>query len=303
MHVFLLALISPALWSMSNHIDKYLVSKYFKGGGTGALIIFSSVIMVFFLPVIYLFRPEVLAVSISQALFMTLAGITWIVSVLLYLYAMQEGETSYVAPLYQTIPIFSFILGAVFLHEVLSGRQILGSIIILLAAVGLSFELGGRLPKLNKKILGLMLVSSFLISLGWLILKMGALGTEYWTAIFWTYVGDGLMGITFFTCVPRYRREFLAVIKTNNVPILGLNVFNEIITILGGLNFAFLSLTLPLAVLSTLNGFQPFFIFLYGALLTIFFPHIAKESLTKKHIAQKLIAIVVMLIGTYILST
>lgn len=37
---FFIALIGPALWSMGNHIDKYLLQKYLRGGGIGALIIF-----------------------------------------------------------------------------------------------------------------------------------------------------------------------------------------------------------------------------------------------------------------------
>ncbi|MFA5947252.1 MAG: EamA family transporter [Patescibacteria group bacterium] len=303
MHTFLLALISPALWSMSNHIDKYLVSKYFKGGGTGALIIFSSIVFAFLLPVIYLFNPSVVDVTISQALFMMLAGIVWVFSVLFYLYAMQEGEATYVAMLFQTIPVFSFILGTIFLHEILSGRQITGATIVLLAAIGLSLELGGRLPRLKSRMLLLMLGSSFLVSLGWLILKMGAIDAGFWTAMFWTYAGDTVVGVCFITLIPRWRKEFVMNIRSNSLPVLGLNMFNEGITIIAGLNFAYLSLSIPLAILSTLNGFQPFFLFLYGIILTVFFPHISKESLATRHIIQKIIAVIIMIIGTYILNT
>ena len=33
MNWFLIALLPPALWSVTNHFDKYLLSKFFKGGG------------------------------------------------------------------------------------------------------------------------------------------------------------------------------------------------------------------------------------------------------------------------------
>ncbi len=49
------------------------------------------------------------------------------------------------------------------------------------------------------------------------------------------------------------------------------------------------------------NAFQPLFIFVYGVLLTLFFPHIAKESLLKKHVLQKLAAIVILFFGTWLL--
>jgi hypothetical protein len=53
----------------------------------------------------------------------------------------------------------------------------------------------------------------------------------------------------------------------------------------------------------TANGFQPFFVFLFGVLITIFLPHIGTESLLKKDIIQKIIAISVMFLGGYIMNT
>jgi len=60
MNWFLIALVPPALWAITNHFDKYLLSKYFKGGGVGALMVFSSIIGVCLLPVIYWLHPEVI---------------------------------------------------------------------------------------------------------------------------------------------------------------------------------------------------------------------------------------------------
>jgi len=39
---FLFALIGPALWALVNHIDKYIISKYFTGRGVGSLVLFTS---------------------------------------------------------------------------------------------------------------------------------------------------------------------------------------------------------------------------------------------------------------------
>lgn len=38
MNWFLIALIPPTVWAATHHFDKYLLSKYFKGGGVGALL-------------------------------------------------------------------------------------------------------------------------------------------------------------------------------------------------------------------------------------------------------------------------
>jgi drug/metabolite transporter (DMT)-like permease len=42
MNWFLFALIGPALWALVNHIDKYIISKYFTGRGVGSLALFTS---------------------------------------------------------------------------------------------------------------------------------------------------------------------------------------------------------------------------------------------------------------------
>lgn len=300
---FLIAILSPALWSITNHIDKYLIGKYFKGGGTGALIIFSSIIGLFILPFILIFQPNVLGISPLQATAIIFSSIISLIAILIYLYALKRDEASIVVPLFQTIPIFAFILGYFVLDEVLTSRQVIGSLLVILGGVSLSLDLNNKIPKLKTAIFFLMFLSSFFIALSGLIFKVIAIETDFWTTAFWAYIGDVLMGIFFLVFITNYRIEFLKVIRENKLPILGLNTFNEIVNVIASLAFKFATLLAPLALVWTVNGFQPFFVFLYGVLITLFFPQIGTESLIKKHIVQKIVTIVVMFIGTYILNT
>jgi len=89
MNWFLIALIPPALWSATNHLDKYLVSKFFKGSGVGALMVFSSLIGVFLLPIIVVWHPEVLSLTITSLL-IAINGFLYILAVLPYFYALQK---------------------------------------------------------------------------------------------------------------------------------------------------------------------------------------------------------------------
>jgi hypothetical protein len=47
------------------------------------------------------------------------------------------------------------------------------------------------------------------------------------------------------------------------------------------------------------GAFQPVFVLVIGVILTLFFPKISIESLSKKHLAQKIVAISLIMIGTY----
>ena len=302
MNWFFIALLAPALWSASNHCDKYLISRYFNGVGTGALVLFSSLVGLLVLPVILLFQPTVIEVSFSNALAMIVSGIIAIIGIVLYLYAMKKDEASIVTPLFQTIPVFAFILGYFVLGETLTVTQMVGSLCIIMGGVALSLDLSAATVRLKTSVLFLMLGASLLLATSGLVFKVVAVDTNFWTSTFWGYIGDVSIGIFFLACVPIYRREFFYVLRHHTHRFIGLNICNELITIVAGLCMRFASLLAPLALVWTINGFQPFFVFLYGVILTKFFPRISVENINRKYVIQKIIAIVVLFIGTTIIT-
>lgn len=66
MRWFFIALIGPILYAFANHTDKYLISRYFKNGEVGALIIFSSIFSIIALPIVLFIHPTVFNVSFFQ---------------------------------------------------------------------------------------------------------------------------------------------------------------------------------------------------------------------------------------------
>lgn len=59
---------------------------------------------------------------------------------------------------------------------------------------------------------------------------------------------------------------------------------------------------IPITMVWFVNGLQPVYVFLYGILLTLIFPRISKEDLSKKVLFQKLAAILVMFVGAYLIN-
>ena len=56
----LFAFCGPVLWAISTHIDKYLVDRYFAASDTDILMVFTALIGVAALPVIYSSMPRCL---------------------------------------------------------------------------------------------------------------------------------------------------------------------------------------------------------------------------------------------------
>ncbi len=302
MNWFLIALLPPALWSATNHIDKYLVSKYFKGAGVGALMVFSSLIGLFLLPIIAFLHPEVLSFS-SSSILIAVNGFLYILAVLPYFYALQKDEASICVPLFQLIPVFSYVLAYFVLGETLTNNQLFGGLLIVAGAIGISLDLSdGKKIKFKKEVFWLMMLSSIIFALNFLFFKYFAIQSSFWFVSFWEYVGFAIFAFLLMIFIKSYREQFITVMKTNRVSVISLNGVNEIVNIIAKVSFNFASLLAPITVIWIVNGFQPFFVFAYGVLLTVFFPHISQEKIGRRDLTQKIIAIIVMFVGSYFLK-
>jgi uncharacterized membrane protein len=295
------AFLAPFLWATSNHIDKYLLNKYFKDGGAGALIVFSALIGIPLLPIIYFIHPAVFSINFISAICIVLNGAIFVLALIPYMYALADDEASFVAPLFQTIPFFTYILAYIFLHESLTTIQIFAALLIIFGAVGLSLDIDNQM-RLKKKIFWLMILSSFMISINSFAFKFIALSESFWVTSFWEYVGFSLLAVVLLVFVKSYRKQFFEVLKINTTRVLAVNAFNEVINIVAKIVMNFATLLAPLALVWVVNSIQPFFVLLIGIIITFAFPYLGKESFLKKHMLQKLASITIMILGTVLLQ-
>jgi drug/metabolite transporter (DMT)-like permease len=296
-----IALIPPALYAVSNLIDKYLVSTYFKGEGVGSVMVFSSLIGLVALPIIVLISPDVLSIDAWTALFIVLNGMLYILSFLPYFHALHKEDASVVAPLFQAIPVFAYVLGYVILGESLSLTQSLAGLVIFIGAIGISLDLSGSRFAFKGSIFGLMMLSSFGLALNGALFKFFAIEEHFWVTSFWTYAGFFLLGLVLLAMVRSYRQQFFAVFRDNGRTIVALNGVNELLALTTTLIFNYASLLAPLVLVYLVGAAQPFFVFFYGLILTLLFPRFINEDISSKTIIQKLACMILMVIGSYFL--
>lgn len=293
MHWFLIGLLTPALSSVGNFIDKIIIERFStKGATVGVLALYSSLFSIFVLIGILLLNPSVLSVPATYAGLLVIAGIIELMSVLMYLNAMKEEDASTIVPLFQTIPVFSLGLGFLILGEMLTASQ---SILVLGIVVGsmiLTFDSEGRgFSRIKWTTLMLMLGSSFSFALYDALFKYGALEGPFWTAVFWQHVGIISVGAGILIFSSKYRKAFAENIQVNGPKVFGLNSLNELLYTLGVTAYSYALLLAPIAIVATVTAYQPIFVFLGGILFTIFLPHILKEDIRPEKMVQKIIAI------------
>ena len=291
-------------WVLSAIIDRYLIEKYFRAEdgteeGVGALVLFSSFFAVFLSIGALLFDTKAIDFSLQTAIFGTCMGLINTLWVLLYLHAIEKTEISRAVPVFQTIPIFGFIFGWLFLTESLTMLQFIGSLTIIIGALLLSYNFSLKkflwVPTL------LMLGASVLIALQEVLFKIIALDTNFLTSVFWLGIGFALGGTLLYLTQKRYRTQFHSLIRTKTKSIIGANVFNEVIDTTGNLLISFAVILGPIALVQSLNAYQPLLLLIVSYITVFFFGNYLDEDISKQALIQKIIGISVITLGSFVL--
>jgi drug/metabolite transporter (DMT)-like permease len=297
----LYAFSGPVLWAVSTHIDKFLVDKYFRHSDTAVLMVFTALLGVIALPVIWLFDPKVLALSFVAIAVMTLSGVLYMGAMLFYLRAIQTEEASVVAPLFQANTLFSFVLGILVLHELPRWPQLAGAGLVVAGALGLSLDKKLHLKSFKPRLVLLMLAATFVVALSNVLFKFFAVQDEFWSTTFWTFVGEGLFGAAILA-MPKYRKQFMTLFRQNPGAVIGVNAANELINLGGGLGVRYATLLAPVALVSAISATTTFFVFLFAILLTLFFPKIGREELSARNVVQKAIGGLLIMAGVVLIE-
>lgn len=294
-----LALLAPGVYAVVNFIDKLIIQKYvsdYKG-----LPLFSAIASTIIGIILWLVSGHRL-LTLNDALIALLIGMLTLWAFVFYFKAIAEEETSVAIVLFQTIlPILVLIMSSVFLKEIISQRQFLGFILILLATIGISIKKSQTFFKFSPA-----LVNSFFASLFWaisyILFKFISDSNSFWTLISFVNFGLGLGGLVLYLFFPTIKKSFFKTFKKMKKPALGYIFFNEILYIVAKFMF-FLAISLgPVALVSILESSQVFYGIIYGFILTLLFPKIYTEDISKKGISKKFLMGVLAFTGIWLIS-
>lgn len=299
---FFLALVGPFLYALTNHIDKHLLEKYFQEDGVATLLLYSSLLSALALPFIFWADSGIFDVQNSHML--ALAGVAILNVILLWAYfnALSGDDPTVVIIFYQLVPVLGLVFGFFILGETINFWQLAAMAIIILGTIVISFEIDDSNSfRVRGKTTIYMTIAVICWALEATIFKMVALEENVWRSLFWEHLALAGVGGGIFIFLPKYRQRFLHQFLQNSKAVLSLNVLNEGIYMIGNIVMAFAALLAPIALILLMNSFQPIFVLTIGVTLTVFFPKIATENVKRGSLVQKLIAILITGIGTYML--
>lgn len=291
---FYYALATPAIYSVTNFIDKFLVDKKVK---TPMVLTVANGFIVACLGIVIGLLGGFRIIPATQLLLILGAGVLLELYIWPYYEALKRDDASRVVPFFQFVPVFVLLLSALILKEALTSRQLFGFSFILLGGLLLSLEkLEGGIFR-PRKAMWFMLLSSFLYASILVLFRFVAKDFGFWTTLTYEYIGTGI-GAAILLLLPMIRNVFLHQLREVK-QIAGLVVLNNGLGVAAQMAEGF-ALSIAVAPLvSIVGGTQPVFVLFYGVLLSLRFPHIVKEDISISVIRVKLLTILLIAIGLY----
>jgi uncharacterized membrane protein len=292
-----LSLLGASALAVTGVIDKFILDRYVRDpiAYLVALVIMQQLLIVA-IPVYlgwgYIFPQSIYALA---------AGSCQVVLWAAYLLALQQEETSRVAALVYVFPVFVFLGAFLFLGETLAAKDYLGGALLVCSALLVSYR-----PAQGS---GSAILSPALkyMAVFWIFTAAYALAAKYllafmneWHLILWSSLGS-LLAVLPLLGRKTVRRE-LAAYFCGGPFLLSAFLADEIFDFLGRGAFIFAYAVGSVALVSSVAALQPFITLVYVILLGLFVPGILQEELDRKTIAQKTLAILLIIVGVYLVS-
>jgi len=292
----ILVLIATVIWAIGATINKFVRVRYIEKS-LGYIIFVAPVF--FFTFILLLFEPFYL-LDFKEAILAILTGIAATLGYYLYLEALHKEELSKVFILFGTGPLFILLLSTIFLNEILTIKQYIAFALILIGSTLISFKKAKEKVKLTAGVL-LVLLSAFFFSVRNVMLKYVS-NINLTTIMFYGEFGYLLSILVIFLLSPKARKYTKKVIKDLNLKQTAL-VYSAEIMGMSGTFFMYLAIQRgPVSLVTVTQGFEVIFIFIFTIILSTFFPRILKEEINMRIIAIKIISIILMLAGLYLIA-
>ena len=298
---FIFAVLAAVFWAITNHIDKYMISRVVKNADHRALVVVSSLVAGLVMAIIYAFICKFdLSFDWQSILILFGNSALYALTLVFWFKAINRDDPTIVVIMFQLIPVFLLLISPLLLHEeAIRPLQLVGGIITTLAAISVTYEPSKK--KFNKKklvTLGLMTCTSLGYALWFVIERYVNQNHDFNQTTFWSNVTLFLIGILIIVFVKSYRKSFCKMLKSNGVKVISINLINELFNSFGGIFSTLAGTMASVAVVSFISqGVQPFAVMILGILIAKLLPKMHKEKITKREIIKRTITIAICAAG------
>jgi len=308
MNWLIITIVAYLLLALEIILDKFLLSS--KRVSHPAIYAFYSGTLGLFAVVIGLLFGGFHLISLGRVVFSLISGMIFIYGMLSLFFAIRKGEASRVLPVVgAVIPIVTFFLAVIFLHERLGALGIFGIGTLILGGLLISFELDKLEQRIFFKGFRASLLAGFFMALSATMIKSLYIHDNFLNVFAWTRAGAFLGTLSFFL-IPTWRRAILGSLfkfKKPHKDNQKSGISFVLAKIMGGSGSFLkeLATSLPLAsvtIVSALVSVEYVFIFILSILFSAWVPEVMREKKDLKTVLQKILAIIIIAIGIIFVS-
>lgn len=293
---FLLALLAPLIYAFVNLIDDNLLRHIYKGPRLAAAVsgLFGAV------PLVSLLWVGWTPIKTSLALMMLAAGVLTALYYYNYFKALERESPSVVVAMFSLIPATLPILAYFFVDERLSGLQLVGFLIILLASLALSLT-DVRKFTFSKALVPVLWVVVFSDIVA-ILTKYVYDRAEFYPAFMFFAAGLGIGGLyfAFWVFVERAKQD-MSLLKKKLRKLIPILITVELFGVAAEFTTNLAVSRGPVSLVNVLEGVQPIFVLLIAVLLYPIAPHLFREAAEGK-LAKKFACMAIILVGLGVIA-
>lgn len=294
---FFLALISTFFYAVSNIFDKIVREHFIKDT---IVILMLGELFSFIAFIAIVFFKGLTWIGWSNFILANFLVALYFFSLFPYYKAIAIKDASIVVSLFNLQPLFVLILSFIFLHEQLSNYQYLGFIFIIFGSLLINWE-----SKKRKLYAGeafwLTLICTFIWAIYLLFLKKIYLAGDFWLISSYLYGISALYLIPLIIFSPTRKKFFFHIKKQPLVAFL-FKYSSSLVNLVAELFNRWALILGSVSLIAVIGGTQGAFVLITTVFLGKFIPQYIKEKNNYQLFLQKLVAILFMIIGLYLIN-
>lgn len=298
MSYILISIFAYALNAGATVIDKILLTKSVP----------TPLVYVFYINILGLLTmfliPFGVMFNFNALVFSVVSGIGFIFALYFFFTALKIGEASVVAPVVGSLnPLFSILLGSIFLSQHFESKQYLAFAVIILGTGILTFNQWFSKIKFNQQLFS-MIMSGFSFAISYLFLREAFLQSNFITGLTISRLATAMI-VSTFLFFPAIRSQIFGSKISHNGFANKTSILLAAGQIMGGLAGFILAYAVSLAnpaLVNSLFGAQYLVILIVAIILGRNHPHLLDESLSRKAVMEKIIGAATLSLGVYLLA-
>ena len=218
----------------------------------------------------------------------------------IYALSIRKEEASRIAALTSLSPAFVAVLAVFFVNEILSASSYLGITLMIGGSALISYKRKGEQKLISASLVLILISANFFFGLEQTLSKISLNTISFWSFEMMFLLGR--FAIVFLgLALPQVRRRAISEVKQLKAGAALTLASASIMWTLGIVCFFYAASLGPITLVSATVLISPLFTLLFAILITKYFPKFLKEEIDTETITLKLIAIILIGVGTYII--